>query len=84
MNCLGYLYTNMETKATKTDTKVKNLVHDDGTETKALFINVALMRLYFVFKIKTVEVEICNLVREVAGSRKEDGSWHRFNSFVLV
>ena len=58
----------METKATKTDTKVKNLVHDDGTETKELFINVALMRLYFVFKIKTVEVEICNLVREVAGS----------------
>ena len=68
MNCLGYLYTNMETKATKTDTKVKNLVHDDGTETKALFINLASMRLYFVLKIKTVEVEICNLVREVAGS----------------
>ena len=58
----------METKATKTETKVKNQVHDDGTETKALFINLASMRLYFVLKIKTVEVEICNLVREVAGS----------------
>ena len=68
MNCLGYLYTNMETKATKTETKVKNLVQDDGTETKVLFINFASMRLYFVLKIKTVEVEICNLVREVAGS----------------
>ena len=64
----------METKATKTETKVKNLVQDDGTETIALFISFASMRLYFVLKIKTVEVEIYNLVREVAGSRKEDGS----------
>ena len=32
------------------------------------------MRLYFVLKIKTVEVEIYNLVTEVAGSRNEDGS----------
>ena len=58
----------METKATKTETKVKNLVQDDGTETIALFISFASMRLYFVLKIKTVEVEIYNLVREVAGS----------------
>ena len=64
----------METKATKTETKVKNLVHDDGTETKALLTNVASMRLYFVLKIKTVEVEIYNLVTEVAGSRNEDES----------
>ena len=64
----------METKATKTETKVKNLVQDDRTETKALFISFTSMRLYFVLKIKTVEVEIYNLVREVAGSRKEDGS----------
>lgn len=61
----------METKATKTETKVKNLVQDDGTETKA-FISFASMRLYFVLKIKTVEVEIYNLVTEVAGSRNED------------
>ena len=58
----------METKATKTETKVKNLVQDDGTETIALFISFASMRLYFVLKIKTVVVEIYNLVREVAGS----------------
>ena len=58
----------METKATKTETKVKNLVQDDGTETIALFISFASMRLYFVLKIKTVEVKIYNLVREVAGS----------------
>ena len=58
----------METKATKTGTKVKNLVQDDRTETKALFISFTSMRLYFVLKIKTVEVEIYNLVREVAGS----------------
>ena len=64
----------METKATKTETKVKNLVQDDRTETKALFISFTSMRLYFVLKIKTVEVEIYNLVREVAGSRKENGS----------
>lgn len=72
MNCLGYLYTNMETKATKTETKEKNLiVQDDGTETKALFISFASVRLYFVLKIKTVAVEIYNLVTEVAGSRNE-------------
>ena len=64
----------METKATRTETKVKNLVQDDRTETKALFISFTSMRLYFVLKIKTVEVEIYNLVREVTGSRKEDGS----------
>lgn len=62
----------METKATKTETKVKNLVQDDRTETKALFISFTSMRLYFVLKIKTVEVEIYNLVTEVAGSRNED------------
>lgn len=72
MNCLGYLYTDMETKATKTETKVKNLVQDDGTETKALFISFASMRLYFVLKIETVEVEIYNPGTEVAGSRNED------------
>ena len=72
MNCLGYLYTNMETKATKTETKVKNLEQDDGTETRALFVSLASMRLYFVLKIKTVEVEVYNLVTEVAGSRNED------------
>lgn len=65
MNCLGYLYTNMETKARKTETKVKNLVQDDGTEIKVLFISFASMGLYFVLKIKTVEVEIYNLVTEV-------------------
>ena len=54
----------METKATKTETTVKNLEQDDGTETKVLFINFASMRLYFVLKIKTVEVEIYNLVTE--------------------
>ena len=64
----------METKATKTETKVKNLVQDDGTETKVLFISFASMWLYFVLKIKTVEVEIYNLVTEVAGRRNEDGS----------
>ena len=64
----------METKATKTETTVKNLEQDDGTETKVLFISFASMRLYFVLKIKTVEVEIYNLVTEVAGSRNEDGS----------
>ena len=55
----------METKATKTETKVKNLVQDDGTETKVLCISFASMRLYFVLKIKTVEVEIYNLETEV-------------------
>ena len=62
----------METKATKTETKVKNLVQDNGTETKVLFISFTSMWLYFVLKIKTVEVEIYNLVTEVAGSRNED------------
>ena len=44
---------------------MKNLVQDDGTETKVLCISFASMRLYFVLKIKTVEVEIYNLVTEV-------------------
>ena len=55
----------METKATKTETEVKNLLQDDGKETKTLFklhctyISLASMLLYFVlYKIKTVEVEL--------------------------